>query len=311
MDKLQIKSDLPAIKDKMKSFGMDTEKIEKETSLALQILNDPKNSLLAKCSRESILKSIVNIAQVGLTLNPISKEAYLIPRYNSYARGYECCLEPSYIGLVKLLTDSGSVTSIQTNLVYANDEFTIIHGLKTDFRHVPILKGERGEITGVYSVAVLKGGERQFEYVPREEIETIREHSESYKAWKTDNSKVCVWNEYEGEMFRKSCLKRMQKYLPRTNQMKYVDYAMELTNRDFTPSGNQYALAQSLIYNSTLIEPTKEQLEKELATCNVFQLNEMIGYLKEHQPNPIEDIGAGSLKDINKQLDLKMQEERA
>lgn len=309
MDKLQLKPELPTIKQKMKSFGMDTEKIEKETSLALQILNDPKNSLLAKCSRESILKSIVNIAQVGLTLNPISKEAYLIPRYNSYSRGYECCLEPSYIGLVKLLTDAGSVTSIQTNIVYANDEFSIIHSLKTDFRHVPILKGDRGGIIGVYSVAILKGGERQFEYVPSEEIEIIREHSESYKAWKADNSKVCVWNEYEGEMFRKTCLKRMQKYLPRTQQMKYVDYAMELTNRDYTPSGAQYALAQNMIYTSTLMEPTKEKLEKELMTCNVFQLNEMIAYLKENQPNPIEDIGAGSLKDINKQIDLKMVKE--
>jgi phage RecT family recombinase len=292
----------------MRSFGMDVERIEKETSLALQILNDPKNSLLAKCTKGSILKSIVNIAQVGLTLNPISKEAYLIPRYSSYANCYECNLEPSYIGLVKLLTDAGSVTSIQTNLVYENDEFTIIHGLKTDFRHVPVLKGERGQIVGVYSVAVLKGGERQFEYVTREEIEIVRGHSESYKAWVKDSTKPCVWNEYEGEMFRKTCLKRTQKYLPRTNQMKYVDYAMDLTNKDYTPSAAQYNLAQQLIYTSTLIEPTKEQLEKEMPTCNVFQLNEMIEYLQQNQPNPIEDLETGSLAEINKQLDLKMAE---
>lgn len=306
---MEIKTQLPEVKSKMRKFGMDVERIESETSHALQILNNPKNSFLAKCSKDSILKSIVNIAQVGLTLNPISKEAYLIPRYNSYSKGYECCLEPSYIGLVKLLTDAGSVTSIQTNLVYENDEFSIIYGLKTDFRHVPVTKGERGIITGVYSVATLKTGEKQFEYVSREDIEVVRAHSESYKAWEKDNSKPCVWIEYEGEMFRKACLKRIQKYLPRTEQMKHVDYAMDLTNKDYIPSAAQYELAHKLIYNSTLIEPTKEQLEKELSTCNVFQITEMIEYLQQNQPNAIKDIGAGNAKEINEQLDLKMANE--
>lgn len=304
-----INHDLPAIKSKMRKFGMDTESIESETSHALQILNNPKNTFLARCSKESILKSIINIAQLGLTLNPISKEAYLIPRYDNYSKSYQCCLEPSYIGLVKLLTDAGSVTSIQTNLVYENDEFNIIHGLTIDFRHIPILKGERGKIIGVYSVATLKTGEKQFEYVPREDIETVREHSESYKAWMKDNSKPCVWNEYEGEMFRKTCLKRIQKYLPRTKQMQHVDYAMELTNKDYIPSAAQYELAQKLIYNSTLIEPTKEQLERELSTCNVFQITEMINYLKQNQPNPIRDIGAGNAREIQEQLNLKMIQE--
>ena len=307
---MTLKTNLPAIKDRMQKFGMDVQRVESETSFALQILNDPKNSFLAKCSQDSILKSIVNIAQVGLTLNPISKEAYLIPRYNSYSKKYDCCLEPSYIGLVKLLTDAGSVTAIQTNLVYENDEFSIIHGLKTDFRHVPLIKGERGVITGVYSVATLKGSEKQFEYVSREDIETVRAHSESYKAWVKDNKKSCVWIEYEGEMFRKTCLKRIQKYLPRTDQMRFVDYAMDLTNKDYTPSAHQYELAHKLIYSANLIDETKQQLEKELGTCNVFQINEMITFLKENQQSAIQDSGAGSAKDINTELDLKMENER-
>ena len=267
-----IKSELPAIESRMRQFGLDIERIKSETSFALQIINEPKNSFLRKCDKNSIVKSIINIAQVGLTLNPVAREAYLIPRYSKYLKGYECHLEPSYVGIVKLITDAGSVTSIQTNLVYEKDEFSLVHSLAgADFRHVPYVNPDRGKITGVYSVAVISTGERQFEYMTAEEVFQIRNISESWKAFQEEKTTTCIWKTWEGEMFRKTCLKRMQKYLPRTDRMQYLDTAIDLTNHDWEPSMKQIAYAQSLLSTCNLTEESRDQIERELPTCNSSQ----------------------------------------
>jgi len=111
----------PAIA-KMQEAGLDIVKIKREISFALQLLN--KNQRLQECSANSKMAAIVNIANIGLTLNPAAKEAYLLPRWSSVTKENECCLEPSYIGLVKLLTDAGSIKNILCNLVNAfNDRF--------------------------------------------------------------------------------------------------------------------------------------------------------------------------------------------
>lgn len=297
---------------RMKEFGLPVEQIKKEISFALQIVN--KNKLLKDCTPTSLMTAVVNIAQVNLTLNPISKEAYLIPRWNGKIKAFEANLEPSYIGLVKLITDAGSVTSIQTNLVYDNEEFQVIHGISgVDFRHVPILKGERGSITGVYSVAVHSTSERTFEYMPREEVEKIRNYSDSWKAYEDPNKKnvtSCIWKDSEGEMFRKTCLKRLQKYLPRTKKMGFVDQAVKLSNSDWEASSGQISLAEGLIGSCTLIDSRKEELYRELQTARSYDVEMMIEYLQDCQPNKIEAGGNYNQSDIHKKLDRINNDER-
>lgn len=275
---------------RMKEFGLDVKRVKKECSFAVQIVN--KNKMLLECTHDSIMASVVNIAHVNLTLNPLAKEAYLIPRWNKKLNANECNLEPSYIGLVKLITDAGSVTSIQTNLVYDNEEFSIINSLNgTDFRHSVISKGDRGKIVGAYSVATHKTGEKTFEYMNQEEVEKIRDFSESWRAFKDPEKKhvtSCIWNTHEGEMYRKTCIKRLQKYLPRTKQMQYVDQAVKLSNSDWEATSGQVLMAENMINSSTLIQTTKEQMLRELPTSRSYEIEMIIDYLKDHQPNKIE-----------------------
>ena len=68
--------------------GLSKEQFNKEASFAIQHL--AKNPYLQKASKTSILQSVLNIAQTGLTLNPVSKYAYLVPRYNSSTKELEC-----------------------------------------------------------------------------------------------------------------------------------------------------------------------------------------------------------------------------
>src|SRR5689334_11701957 len=93
----------------MQEAGFSIEKVKQEISFAIQHVN--KSPQLQKCTTESLQMAVLNISNIGLSLNPAAKEAYLIPRWNGVTKVTEAALEPSYVGLVKLLTDAGSVTS--------------------------------------------------------------------------------------------------------------------------------------------------------------------------------------------------------
>lgn len=229
LQKIKI-STLEPIRPTMLDMGLSPEKFNKEAGFVAAIWNDPKNSYLRKSTKESLFSAVISIAQTGLTLNPVAKQSYLVPRGSQH--GIQAHFEPSYIGLMKLLTDAGQVRNIQTNLVYEGDDFDVSLGMETQIKHKPYyISGKpKGNIIGVYSVANLSDGNKQFEYMGRPDIEEIRATSESYKAYKSGKTKQCMWVQYEGEMFRKTCIKRIAKHLPRSEQYNSAD---DLSNRDF------------------------------------------------------------------------------
>jgi recombination protein RecT len=221
------------IEQKMRDAGFSPERVKQELSFALQIIN--KSPQLLKCSGESILTAVANISNIGLSLNPAAKEAYLIPRWNGTTKCMEASLEGSYVGLVKLLTNAGSVTAMNCQLVRENDDFSIdLANNDNPVKHGINPKIPRGEIIGAYALGTLIGGDRQVEYMPLEEIEAIRERSETYKAWKEQKIKSCTWVTDFGEMARKTVIRRIYKFLPRTEQMQHIDQAVQLDNSDYT-----------------------------------------------------------------------------
>lgn len=204
---------------------------KKEVSFALQHIS--KNQQLMKCDPQSVIQAVLNVAQTGLTLNPVSKYAYLIPRWNAKKQINDCILEPSYMGLVKLLTDSGSVKAIQAHTFYEGDKIDI--DLATNqIRHKPyILNGkEKGNMMGVYAIATLADGQRQVEMMTKEDLHEIRDMSESYKAFKANKIRSCIWSTHESEMCRKTVLKRIFKYLPKTERVQNIEQAIQLDNQN-------------------------------------------------------------------------------
>lgn len=287
-------------------------KFIKEAQFAAMILNNPKNSYLAKASRESVLRSVFQIAQVGLTLNPVAKEAFLVPRWSKDANGVECTLEPSYIGLTKLLTDSGSVKAIQVNLIYQGDDFDVNLGLETEIKHKPfyVTGRERGDIKGVYGIAILPDGNKQYEHMTIQDVFKIREKSESWIAFMDKKTKTCIWNDSEGEMVRKTLIKRMCKYLPRTQQTGHLDNAIQLANQDYEASTGQIGMIESLLSTASILESQKEEIERGLPTMNSHDAGLIIGFLQDHQPDKITSGAGYSQADINSRLDFVDKNER-
>lgn len=273
---------------KMREAGFSPEKVRKEISFALQQIG--KSSQLQKCSPNSILQAVVNISNINLSLNPASKEAYLIPRYNSATREMEAALDPSYIGLTKLLTDTGSIVSITTQLVYEGDFFEMDIANNTNpVRHRPeLIKSKRGSLLGVYALATLHNGIRQVEWMDIDDVNGIRDRSETYKAYTADKIKSCTWVSDYGEMARKTVIKRIYKFLPRTKQLEQVDRAIELDNKDYTASDEQIDYIESLLSTSSLDHDQRRNIEYELHTMNPTRASQVINMLQVNQLGPNE-----------------------
>lgn len=164
-----------------------------------------KNPLLQKCTPVSVFGAIIQASQLGLEIGVLG-QAYLVPYRNSKNNAYEAQFIPGYKGLIGLARRSGEVTSIETNIVYANDRFDLKLGLDTSVEHVPNLDGDRGAPRLVYGVAKFRDGGHHFEWMTMGDVNKIRARSKasSNGPWVTD---------YE-QMVRKTLIRRMSNYLP-------------------------------------------------------------------------------------------------
>lgn len=293
-------TELEPIKKRMADL-IPKDVLEREISFAMQAIN--ASSGLQQCTKESLQRAVYNIALTGLSLNPVLKYAYIIPRWSR--QGTQAVLEPSYQGLIKLLTDTGSIIAMYSNLVYEGDDFDIQYGTTTEIIHRPKFKTKN--ITHVYAVAVLKDGNyKQFEIMTIDEVNAIMEKSESYKAFNTGKVKSCIWVEHHGEMVRKTVIKRLFKYLPKTDKFEKAAQAIAIADEDYQPSDAQADYLVSLIEATGYDHDTQKMLiDKVYAGISIAEYNEM---KKDAEMNRLEPISAGrnysqsDIKELQKNL---------
>lgn len=282
MELITRKTFAPIVQDMERVLS--SAKVQEEIFFAVQHIN--KSKKLKECSNSSLLQAVYNISNIHLSLNPASKEAYLIPRYSN--GGFEAVLEPSYVGLVKLLTDAGSIKSITCQLVHEGDQFEIdIANNQNPVSHKPcMVKAKKGAIIGAYALATLQDKSRQVEWMDVDDINAIRDRSETYKAFKAKKIDSCTWETDYGEMARKTVIKRIYKYLPRTERLQAIDKAIEIDNTDYTASESQIQYIESLLQSCSLDHEEVANLEMETAIMTPDRASKVIEYLKNNQLGP-------------------------
>ena len=159
-----------------------------------------KTPELLQCDQQSIFGAILQCAALGLEPGSALGHCYLLP-YKG-----KCQLIIGYRGMIDLARRSGQIVSLSAYAVREADDFHYELGLHPDIRHVPSPGANRGPVTYVYAVAVLKDGGLQFEVMSRAEVEAIRSRSKTGKSgpWGTD------WE----AMAKKTVIRRLFKYLP-------------------------------------------------------------------------------------------------
>lgn len=288
-------TELQPVKKRMSDL-LKSDVIEREISFAMQAIN--ASTQLQQCSTESLQKAVYNIALTGLSLNPVMKYAYLVPRWSKL--GTQAVLEPSYQGLIKLLTDTGSVTAIYAHLVNEGDEFELSYGTSVEIIHRP--KFKTTNVTHVYAVAILPDGYKQIEVMTIDEVNAIKERSESYKAYSAGKIKSCIWAEHFGEMAKKTVIKRIFKYLPKSEKFDKVATAIALADEDYRISDQQADYLIMCIEASSYDDDRKAQMIAAVDGIGKIEFDSILADVKANTMDPISAGKAYNQGDISNHL---------
>jgi recombination protein RecT len=150
------------------------------------------NSLLLECEPKTIAVGIIRSAQLGLALDPLLGESYLIPRWNNKNKRMEASWQRGYRGVLKLIRRTGELFGVRADVYHANDKF--VRAANGDFFHEKPV-GDRGVRTGAYVVFYFKDGFVSSLDMTAAEIISIRDrYSEGYKAFVAGKIKDNPWN---------------------------------------------------------------------------------------------------------------------
>lgn len=209
-----IEQDVYGTKDSFLSVLTDRSiNFEREAGFAVQAImaNDYATSIALK-NRQSVINAVTNVAAIGISLNPAKRQAYLVPRDN------KICLDISYMGLMDLAMQTGSLRWAQADIVRKADVFQLNGFDQPPTHNFNPFGADRGEIVGVYVVVKTADGEYLTTTMTTDEVNAIRDRSSAWKAWVSKKAS-CPWVTDWAEMAKKTCVKRAYKYWPKTERL--------------------------------------------------------------------------------------------
>lgn len=182
---------------------------------------------LQKCTPMSFIAALMNSAQLGLEPNTPLGQAYLIP-YNNRKKGVsECQFQIGYKGMIDLVYRNENVQTIQSQVVYENDEFEYELGLNSKLKHIPAMH-DRGEMVYVYALFKLQNGGYGFEVMNKESVIAHAERYSpgygGYSPWKTDFESMAM----------KTVIKKVLKFAPLKSDLLRAIATDETIKSDFS-----------------------------------------------------------------------------
>lgn len=180
---------------------------------------------IEKADAKSLLIACSKAAADGLILD--GREAALVIDYKG-----EVQYRPMTRGLLKLAYQSGAVASISIQIVCENDEFEYLVGDDERITHKINFRSARGKTFAVYGIAKLTTGMTIREVMTVEQINTIRDRSDAWKAHKAGKIKSTPWSTDWEEMARKTVFRRLSKYIPSSTDR--FSSAVERVDEDYT-----------------------------------------------------------------------------
>ncbi len=164
---------------------------------------------LQQADPKTVLGGIMLAAQLKLEIGPALGHFYLTPRKE---KGNQICLPIiGYQGYIELAYRSGRIEKIETFLIRDGDKFD--HGANSErgrfFDWNPADYDEIREWTGVVAMAKIKGAGTVWAYLPKDKVIARRPHYWESTPWKTN----------EEEMARKTGIRALAPYLPKSTDL--------------------------------------------------------------------------------------------
>lgn len=205
-------------------LGGDKAKTDRFMATAYQA---GQNGNIAKCNGRSVLNAVIQVAQLGLSIDPQIGHAYMVP-YKDNAT-----LQIGYRGWVALLKRYGY--DVKTHVVYYVDKFHFeINGWDDSFSFSPDFVSREddsfewvyGQMAGVITmIRDSKTGDVFTDFTPKRLIEKLRLSSsnqtksnqytsERNKQRISKNLPVDIWETWYAEMAMAKAIKRHAKKMP-------------------------------------------------------------------------------------------------
>lgn len=174
-----------------------------------------RNHKLLQCTRNSILRGVMDLTQCGLELAGPMGHGYLVPFRNKKQGTMEATTIIGYKGYITLASRSGLFAAPPVaNVVRDLDPFELDLGAgrppkhKVDHRKS---EAERGNVVGAYCVAKFRAGGYHVEYMSLDQLEAIRAQSRMKDG--------VTWRDHTVQMQRKSVIRRARNYWPLSADM--------------------------------------------------------------------------------------------
>lgn len=253
-----------------------------EAGFAVQVLaSNPYALKVARENKASVIAAVMNIAAIGISLNPAKKQAYLVPRDG------KICLDISYMGLMDLAVDSGSILWAQAHVVFADDTFKVTGYDRPPLHEFDPFKPDRGDCVGAYVVAKTRDGDYLTHTMDIASIYSIRDRSSAWKAVQEKKAKTCPWLTDPGEMIKKTVVKQASKYWPTSDRLsKAIHHLNTDAGEGLAELAGNAAPAADPVDDAaaqllrTLLEDLKEKLTDEDARLHYVNNTKKLGDLK-------------------------------
>ena len=307
-----IKDEIYALRDTFQARLTNASmSFEVEAGFAVQQLESNDYLLgIAMNNRQSVINAVTNVAAIGISLNPARKQAYLVPRDK------KVCLDISYIGLVDLATQSGSIVWAKSELVYQNDSFQMGEPGSLPRHQFDPFSKDRGEVIGAYVVVKTPSGEYLCDAMSIDDINAIRDRSSAWKAWVKDK-RSCPWVTDPGEMAKKTVIKRASKLWPKNERLSNaiqhlnveLDEGIEF-NSQARSSGTEVATKALEERKAKVHGELVKKLESIATTDGLAVLEEKIAMLNKGHRELVE-CDLDRIRDMARESDAKIIEGEA
>lgn len=164
---------------------------------------------LQQSDPKTVLGAVMLAAQLKLEIGPALGHFYLTPRLANNV--WTCVPVIGYQGFIELAYRSGRIEKVETFLIRDGDAFT--HGANSErgryFDWQPADHDEARPWTGVVAMAKLKDGGTVWAYLPAAKVLARRPAHWAKTPWKT----------HEEEMARKTGIRALAPYLPKSTDL--------------------------------------------------------------------------------------------
>jgi phage RecT family recombinase len=187
---------------------------------------------LAECTPESLREAVIKAAMYGLLPG---RDCHLLPFTNTRRGGKkDVTYVPNYFGVILALERTGKIRRAFAHPVYEGDEFHCDLFADRPVHRPAVTRGQTpGKELFYYGAIMFKDGTCAFEVVTLEELDAIRRRAPAHESgpWVTDRTMMC----------RKSCIKRVAKYVRLTAEQAAMLADDDAREREDIPLARQQA----------------------------------------------------------------------